>query len=119
MKKHLITFVVAFFGLVYTLNAQARPTEVAVGTVLKIGKTASNSFQHIKFPKANIIIKRGGIANFNQMAGTEVVVHEVKQHKERIVVTVKRKDGQRFFGSHHSVTAHLEAALQSGELVIP
>ncbi len=93
-------------------------SDVKKGDLFKIGNTDSQTFKHIKFPKTNFIIKKGGIANYTNIIGKEVVITSVKEDKQgAIIVNLKKSDGGRFFGSHNVVAANLEGALKSGELI--
>ncbi len=112
MKKYLL-----FLGLFITaVNLQAQ--EVAVGDTFEIGSPDSSQYAHLEFPRANFIIKRGGIANYKSVQGQKVVVTSIKEKKDGTkVVKIKRADGNRFFGSHWQVAANVEKALESGELL--
>lgn len=118
----MIKYVIALMFSVSMLNAQVNTeqtiTDVKVGDVFEIGKPESNKYKHIEFPRANFIIKRGGIANYKRVEGETVVVKAVKEKKDGTVeVKIKRKDGGRFFGSHPVVSADIDEALNSGELL--
>lgn len=91
---------------------------VKVGTILTISKPSTWDYQHIQFPRRNIIIKRGGIANIKSVYGEEVIVSKIgKNSKGIVVVTLKRADGRKFFNSFPIVKAKLKSALESKELV--
>lgn len=118
----MIKYAIALLFSVSMLNAQMSTVqtsaEVQVGDVFEIGKPESNKYKHIKFPRANFIIKRGGVANYKLAQGETVVVNSVKEKKDgTVVVKIKRKDGGRFFGSHSVVAADIDEALSSGELL--
>ncbi len=113
----------ALFLALGSLNLNAQDAtfldskEVKVGEFLVIGNPKSSIYKHIDFPRANFIIKKGGIANYKNLKGNKVIVTSVKEKKDgTIMVKIKRADGQRFFGSHVAVTANLQYALESGEL---
>ncbi len=118
----MIKYVIALLFSVSVLNAQnstsAEPQiNIEVGDVFEIGQPETNSFKHIKFPRANFIIKKGGIANYKSVEGEKVVITSIKEKKNGTTeVKIKRTDGGRFFGSHTVIAAHFEQALQSGEL---
>ncbi len=76
-----------------------------------------NLYEHIKFPKANFIMKRGRIVDYKTILGKEVVVTKVKTTKNSITkIIVKQKDSKRFFNSLPSVTIDLEKALVANEI---
>lgn len=112
MKKYIL-----LLGLfVAAMNLQAQ--EVAVGDTFEIGDPESPQYEHLEFPRANFIIKRGGIANYKSVKGNKVVVTSIKEKKDGTkLVRIKRTDGNRFFGSHWQVAANIEKALESGELL--
>lgn len=116
MKTYIVSFILAVCSL--SLSAQSQDTNVEIGTIFKIGKPQLNTYKHIHFPKPNIIIKRGGIANYKSVKGRMVVVTAIEENSlGATIVKFKRKDGGRFFGSHSVIKADLKGALQSGELV--
>ena len=118
--KHLFFIVLLLLG---TISISAQNTdqivqeEVEVGDILRIGEPDASKFKHIDFPRANFIIKKGGIANYKRVEGDKVVVTSIKETKDgSLEVKIKRADGKRFFGSHSVVSADLKGALESGEL---
>lgn len=91
--------------------------KVEVGDTFEIGRPEAPTYKHIDFPRANFIIKKGGIANYKTVEGNKVVVTAVKKAKDgTIEVKIKRTDGRRFFNTHAVVSADIQSALQSGEL---
>lgn len=117
----MIKYAIALLFSVSMLNAQntvnQQTTDVQVGDVFEIGKPETNTYKHIKFPRANFIIKRGGIANYKRAEGRTVVVTSIKEKKDGTTqVKIKREDGGRFFGSHTVVAADFNDAIDSGEL---
>lgn len=119
----MIKYAIALLFSVSILNAQEtvnqNMTDVKVGDVFEIGKPETNTYKHINFPRANFIIKRGGIANYKRAEGEKVVVTSIKEKKDGTTqVKIKRTDGNRFFGSHTVVSADLKEALESGELEV-
>ena len=119
MRKLFYTLILAIGSL--SLNAQdvnfVELQEVKVGETLEIGSPESSMYKHIDFPRANFIIKKGGIANYKSLEGNKVVITSLKEKKDgSYLVKLKRADGKRFFGSHVAVSANLKDALESGEL---
>lgn len=112
MIKHLIPLL--FSGVL--LNAQEN---VKVGDVLEIGSPEARTYKHIDFPRANFIIKRGGIANYKNLKGQKVVVTAVEEKKDGSKeIKLRKENGSRFFHSHTVVAANYRKALESGELVL-
>ncbi len=116
--KAAIFSIIFFLGAVLTLTAQEKPSQdIREGSVLTINNPSSSSYQHIDFPRKNFIIKRGGIANMKALRGKKVQVVAFTYGSDGgTKVTLKPLDGGKFFRNFPTVTAHLEDALQSGEL---
>ncbi|WP_396636445.1 hypothetical protein [Maribacter sp. R77961] len=119
----MIKYAIALLFSVSLLNAQQNVNEaqikVNVGDVFEIGKPETNTYKHINFPRANFIIKRGGIANYKRAQGEKVMVTSIKEKKDgTTLVKIKRTDGNRFFGSHTTVSVDFKEALASGELEV-
>lgn len=119
MKKHLFYLIIlsSFSFFSFTSNSSLIQEKPQIGDVLVISKNTSNNYKHIKFPKRNILHKRGAMANYNKVYGAEVVITEVKENKHgRIDVKLVRTDGKKFFNKIKSVTAIYHKAIESGEL---
>jgi protein involved in polysaccharide export with SLBB domain len=116
MKRLFLT--ILFMVVTININAQdAKPSEIKVGDLLEIGRYDAPAYKHIDFPRANFIIKKGGIANYKSVEGNKVVITSVKEKKNgALQVKIKRADGRKFFNSHSVVSADLNSALESGEL---
>lgn len=92
--------------------------EIEVGDILVIGKSDGAQYEHLLFPRKNIIIKRGGIADVKQVAGLEVEVTAYSYDSSgNALVTLKRTDGGKFFRSFREIKARFEPAIQEGELI--
>ncbi|MCK8479744.1 hypothetical protein [Psychroserpens algicola] len=114
MKK--LFFILLFLGLCINTEAQDQPK---VGDVLEINEPYAQKFNHVYFPKANILIKRGKVANYNSVYGNAVVVSEIKTKDDGTTyVILKKKDGSKFFGYLSEVKANYKASLEAGELSI-
>ena len=120
MKKLYVTLVLllsfSLMGLSKTHNLnQEKPK---IGDVLVISKNTSNNYKYIKFPKKNILHKRGALANYSKVYGAEVVITEVKENKYgKFDVKLVRTDGKKFFNKIKSVSAVYFKAIDSGELL--
>lgn len=117
MRKSAI--MMAFLCSIGMLQAQENTSIIEKGAVLTLGNVTASSYQHIDFPRKNIIIKRGAIADFNNLEGRKVIVEEVVSANGQTKVTLKRKDGRNFFRFWPTVTSDIEMALAKGELKIP
>ncbi|MBU2995573.1 hypothetical protein KO500_03980 [Cellulophaga baltica] len=117
MKKTV--FLLGILTSLNFVNAQSTTNEPAieVGNQLIISKPINS--KHINFPKKNIIVKRGVIANFQQLRGVKVEVTAVEKVKENTLITLKREDKKPFFRFYKSVTANGEKAIEAGELTMP
>ena len=117
----MIKYTIALFFSVSIMNTQTSAgqitNEVKVGDVFEIGTPKSKTYQHIDFPRPNLIIKRGGIVNYKRVQGKKVVVTSVKEKKDGSArIIIRRIDGGRFLGSHMMVAANFDEAVKSGEL---
>lgn len=88
-----------------------------VGDVLVINPTSNTNYNHIDFPKLNVIVKKGGIANYKSVHGDHVVVTDVKTKNDgNVHVVLEKKDNTKFFGITKHVKADYNKAISSGEL---
>lgn len=112
-------FILAFFlCLGGMLRAQNNDNVIAEGDVLVLGEAKGSDYRYIDFPKKNIIIKRGAIANFKALIGKYLVVHSIETDDAgNTEVVLKRKDGINFFRFFPKVEANLTQAMASGELM--
>lgn len=117
MKKFSLNIVLILcFGIFY---GQEQNHAITTGDILLINEPSGGSYNHIKFPKRNSIIKRGAIANFNSLVGKKVVVDKIISADEGTrKVFLKRQDGQKFFRFFPKVTCSIEKAIVSGELTL-
>lgn len=113
MKK-LPSVLIAALTL-FSVNAQG-PKE---GDVLRISPNDVLTYDHIEVPKKNFIIKRGGLAHMDQIEGAQVVISKIVVRQGKKVAILRRKDGKKFFNVYKTLTAELDGALNSGELVKP
>lgn len=118
----MIRYVIVLLFSTGLLSAQdaAIPARlnVNVGDILEIGKPESVRYRYIDFPRANFIIKKGGIADFKRLVGERITVVSIKERRDgRTMIKIERADGGWFFGSHAQVRAEFKSAMESGELV--
>ena len=117
MRTFMLLLVVALCTSGVFAQSQQTQSDIQIGTTLEIGKPETTTYTYIHFPRENMIIKRGGIANYKSVRGKIVVVTAFKEKKNGTkVALLKRKDGGRFFGSHTVVEADVTKAMQTGEL---
>lgn len=117
MKKVFFLFV--FMTLFFTsANAQDYNSKVNINDVFLVGKVDSNNYKHINFPRANFIIKKGGIANFKNVVGEKVKIISIKEKKDGTkIATIALESGKKFFNSHKYVTVDIDAAIENKELI--
>ena len=114
MKKLFFTLV--FLGFCFLSTAQNEPK---VGDVLVIESPSSHVYNHVKFPKLNILAKRGKVANYKSVHGNLVVIDEIIEAKDGSKhVVLKKKDGTKFFGYLTKVRANYEKSIKSGEISV-
>lgn len=117
MKIYLlsIAFVLCTFELV--AQSQTAPVNVTIGEIYTIGTPETETYQYIDMPRPNFIMKRGGFPNYKDLEGRNVEVTSIKEKKDGTKkVTLKLKDGTRFFGSHRTLTTDFNNAFATGEL---
>ncbi|WP_147676255.1 hypothetical protein [Algibacter pacificus] len=118
------TYIIASFMVLGSLSINAQDdvnkgAALKVGDVIEIGNPSTSKYKHIKFPRANFIIKRNGVADYKKALGNQVVVTNVETIKEgETRISVKRKDGKRFFNTVSNISISLEKALAANEIKI-
>lgn len=114
MKKLLFTLL--FFGLCFSAQANNDPK---VGDELIIKAPVAQTYNHIKFPKPNILIKRGTVTGYKTVLNTMVVVSSVSTNDDgSTVVELTKKDGSKFFGFLSKVKANYTKAIDANELAM-
>ena len=114
MKKLLFTLL--FFGCTILVSAQNTPK---VGDLLVINEPYAQTFSHVKFPKLNILTKRGKVANYKSVYRDQVIVDEVITKDDGTTyVMLKKKDGTKFFGYLSKVKANYAKALEAKEIMV-
>jgi hypothetical protein len=110
MKK--LFFGLLFLGLCFTMSAQSQP-EVGDELIVK----ESSAYNYVKFPKLNVLTKRGKVANYKSVYGNTVLVDEVITKDDgSTYVILKKKDGSKFFGYLTKVKANYSKSIDAGEL---
>ncbi|MDA0177741.1 hypothetical protein [Mesoflavibacter profundi] len=114
MKKLLL--LLSFLTMSFVVNAQ---TEPKVGDVLIVKQPSNQYYNHVDFPKLNILVKRGKIASYKSEFESEVVIQDVKTKSNGdTYVVLSKKDGSKFFGLKTKVKANYNKAIEAGELKI-
>ena len=119
MKNDLKTIIA--FGLMLislSFNAQVvSDSDISIGDKLTVGELTNGTFKFIKLPKANFIIKKGGLANYKSIEKSTVVISNIEKDKKgNTIVELKRNNGKKFFNAIWTIKADLKQALNSGEL---
>ncbi|PKD20958.1 hypothetical protein APR41_13080 [Salegentibacter salinarum] len=105
--------------LAFQVEAQNQTEPVRVGDVLVINQTKNQAFKSLDLPKANFIIKKGGIANYKSLNGKRVEVTAVETNDAgETTVKLQREDGSKFFRTHTTISANIDEALENGELIL-
>ena len=109
MKK--LIFTILCFGFYFLAPAQNAPQ---IGDELIINATETNAYNHIKFPKPNILIKRGVVTRYKSVSNETVVISDVITKKDgSSYVVLKKKDGTKFFGFLSKVKANYNKAIEA------
>tara|TARA_R110000868_G_scaffold8606_3_gene44320 strand:- start:2894 stop:3256 length:363 start_codon:yes stop_codon:yes gene_type:complete len=118
MRKYVLAGFIALVGL--TMNAQdgfAQPATVEKGDIIEIGQPSTSKYRHIKIPRGNFVVTKNGIADYKSALGNEVVVTDIKTiYYGNTTISVKRKDGKRFFNTVSTLNISLEKALAAKEI---
>ena len=119
MKKIILFVGLLFSGLGFALNGQTQDDLPKIGDILIINEPTGQAYDHIKFPKLNIIVKRGGIANYKSVYGETVIVKNVMTKENgKVFVQLESQNGKKFFGFLKTVNADYNNAIASGEMSI-
>lgn len=114
--KALLLVLFLFSNFNYVLG-QENDIIISKGTTYTLSGPEGHTYNHIDFPRRNIIIKRGAIADYNSLIGLEIVIKDLKKEKNGSTkVILERKDGRPFFRFFPTVEANLEKAIAVGEL---
>ncbi|MCH3882287.1 MULTISPECIES: dihydroorotase [Tenacibaculum] len=117
MRNNILSSVLAFFVSVFMFG-QTSTSDFNKGDVFQIGNANYNNYKHINFPKANFIIKKGGIVNYKNIKGQKVVITSVKEKENgKKIATIKLLDSRKFFNSHKYITVEIEEAIRNKELL--
>ena len=117
MRNLLIIPIMLIFA--FQVEAQNQTQSVTVGDVLVINQIENQDFKSLDLPKANFIIKKGGIANYKSLNGNKVEVTAIETNDAgETIVELKREDGKKFFRTHAKINANIDEALENGELSI-
>lgn len=117
MRKIIFIAFLAISTIYGQENPGTEQVSAKVGDELILGTPSAQKYQHIRFPKINFIIKKGGIANYKALKGKKVVITSIENtEKGKKVITIKRKDGLKFFNSITTVRVDLEKAITAGEI---
>jgi hypothetical protein len=108
------------FGISFANNQPLEnQNDPQVGDVLVINSPSGTEYNHISFPKLNIIAKRGKVANYKSVHGNHVIVKEVMSKSNgNTYVILEKKDNTKFFGFLKEVKANYDESLNAGEISI-
>ncbi|RRQ50342.1 hypothetical protein DZC72_07260 [Maribacter algicola] len=110
--KHLLSLLTLFL-VSFGAFSQTESAEIKVGDIFSIQKSSNLPFDHIHFPKANFIIKRGGVADYKGLDDVKVKVVELLDDGMAKLTSV---NGKKFFNTYKYVKADMTQALEDGEL---
>lgn len=115
MKKTVL--IMTFLFCTVGLTAQIDNYDLKEGDIVELGETSGTHYRNIEFPRKNIIIKRGAIADFKSLVGRKLRIEKLETNKNNeAIATLKRTDGLNFFRFYPQVKANISKALTSGEL---
>ena len=103
-----------FLGFCIFATAQSQPN---VGDELVIKEPVAQNYRYVKFPRLNILAKKGKVANYKSVYGNTVIVKEVMTKEDgSTFVLLQKKDGSKFFGYLKNVKANYNKSIEAGEL---
>ena len=118
MKNNVLSSVLAFLVTAF-MYSQNSTSEFNSGDVFKIGNAKHNNYKYINFPRANFIVKKGGIANYKNIKGEKVVITSIEEKSNgKRVATIKLVESRKFFNSHKYVTVNIDDAIKNKELLV-
>jgi hypothetical protein len=118
MRNLIFVFVLLF--ITPKLFGQDHNIMVTDGDVLIINKNHNMPFDHLDFPHANFIIKRGAIANYKSLNGMAVKIKSLyKNSNGDYMADLTPLAGRKFFNRFANVSANLSKAIESNELMRP
>lgn len=117
MKTRLSSVLIVLFFISSNFMGVANTNPPSVGDLYRINPPKNLTYKHLAFPELNIVAKRSGIANYKSVYGITVKVTSISTNKTgETIITLKRADGKKFFNYKKKVKAHLEKAIEAGEL---
>ncbi|ETN94739.1 hypothetical protein SAMN04487906_1519 [Zhouia amylolytica] len=118
MRKIIILLFLGFAVGVYANENEKEWQDVKVGDTFIISEASAHEYQHLQFPKRNIILKKGGTPDYKSVEGNRVQVTEITTEADGdVIVTLERTDGTKFYNRYKTVKANISDAVSSGELV--
>lgn len=117
MRASVLSVVLVMF-IFGTLKSQTKTTSFKVGDIFMIGVVSGDNYKAINFPRANFIIKRGSIVNYDNIRGQKVVITKIVQKSNgEQEATLQLVNSKKFFNSHTTVTATMARAVALKELL--
>ncbi|APY00168.1 hypothetical protein CLV86_0405 [Lacinutrix venerupis] len=117
MKNYvLLAFLFSF--LTNLMFSQTTKLNTEIGDVFVIGDVKNNNYKSIDFPRANFIIKKGGLVNYDDLKGEKVEITSIKEAKDgSVIATIMLASKKKFFNSHKYVKVNINEALNNKELL--
>lgn len=116
-----IVLTTLFFVLIsFGIQAQSSKdiANLKAGDILKVGLPSTNNFKYFKLPKANFIIKNGGLANKKRFFNKSVEVLSIhNEDQDKPYITVKFTEG-KVANTVGNFDIELRDAVDSGELLL-
>lgn len=118
MRNYVMAVLIALVSLsMHSQNHESNAISVTKGDIIEIGNPSCIKYKYIKLPRANFTITRNGVTNYKAALGKEVVVTKVETIKDgHTRITVKRKEGKKFFNTTPTISISLENALAVNEI---
>lgn len=118
MKNYGIATLIAISTLsIHSQEGLNKAIDVAKGDIIKVGNPSSKSYRHTKLPRGNFVGTKNGVADYKSALEKELVIADIKEiTKGSTIISVKRKDGKKFFNTVATLNVCLEKALGLNEI---
>ena len=116
IMKYILSFVLL---AIFSLNVSAQQTSgvnYEVGDELILEASDNQTYQFVKIPKKNFIMKRGGIADIKALYNTRLKISSITESGDWVYLS--KADGSKFFNRYKVIKAHLPKAIEAGELTM-
>jgi len=118
MRNGILILITTLFTSAF-IYSQGVTQNISSGDVFLIGSVSNDNYKYINFPRANFIIKKGGLVNYKNIRGAKVEITSIDEKTDgNVEATIKLVAPRKFFNSHKYVTVSIYDALKNKELLM-